>query len=126
MTAQLIGLLVQLSTSLSLLSGTLAHGQAMSIPEEIKLYTDSYGSSYTQMMKTIECESGFKTDIYGDHGVAYGISQFHEKTFYGFAKEMGETLDYYNYHDQLRVMAWAFSQGVSYKRQWTCWSTHFL
>jgi hypothetical protein len=119
MTAQLVLALVKLSTSLTLLNSTLAHGQEMTIPEEIKLYADSYGASYTQMMTTIKCESGFNTDIYGDHGAAYGLGQFHKATFYAFAKEMSIDADYYNYHDQIKVMAWAFANNK--RGHWTCY-----
>lgn len=73
-----------------------------------------------EAIDTIECESDFRKDVYGDKGLAFGIAQFHEKTFIAFKKRMGEdNLNYKSAEDQLKVMGWAFSHGL--KNHWSCW-----
>ncbi len=81
-------------------------------------YSKEYGSSYNDLKKVANCESGMQEKPKpGDHGLANGIMQFHEDTFKGMSKEMGESLSYESAHDQIKVAAWAFSKG--YGNQWT-------
>ena len=96
------------------------------IAKQAKELVLGYGGTqqdFVEMAATIQGESGFRHEgIYGDQGKAYGIGQFHEPTFYGFAKEMGlEGAEYKALDDQLKVMAWAFTQGEEKKRHWTEW-----
>jgi len=94
----------------------------------IAKYSLEYGISPYQLTKTIACESGFKKNAvnYNDGGKgkhSVGILQFQKSTFDNYSKKMGEELDYYSYHDQIKVASYMFSKGQ--QRQWTCWRTHF-
>lgn len=91
------------------------------LDQSITHYTALYGANEDQLRKTIKGESTFRCDVYGDNGKAYGIAQFHKPTFERWSKELGEELDYYSCHDQIKLMSWAFSKGDKYKRHWTAW-----
>ncbi len=72
-------------------------------------------------VRTLQCESNFQTDVYGDHGLAYGIAQFHEATFNAFKKEQGEPLlDYRNPDDQIALFARSIATG--HGSSWTCFT----
>jgi len=89
----------------------------------IKSYALYADIDYNMLSEVIRCESSFNTDIYGDHGEAYGLGQFHKQTFYAFVKDRGMSPDDYDYKnplDQLAIMSWAFSQGNKYIRHWSC------
>lgn len=82
-----------------------------------------YGGNYAEMVRVINCESGFNQNPQGwnDGGKAFGVAQFHKETFVAFSKEMGEPqLNYYNPVDQLEVMVWAFNHQK--KSHWSCWT----
>lgn len=82
-----------------------------------------YGVSYSELARVITCESGFQHEgLYGDHGLAYGIGQFHKDTFVRYDEIRGLKLDYYNMRDQLDMMAWMFSKKLQYN--WTCANLH--
>jgi len=79
---------------------------------------------YREIRKVIEGvpgvqhgESNWVVDAVGDSGLAYGVGQFHEKTFYGFAKEAGVEGEWHNPYDQLTLMAWAWDNGK--QNAWT-------
>lgn len=88
--------------------------------EQLKYFADKYGSNYNVMSRVINCESGWRPDVYGDSGKAFSLAQFHKPTFEAFSKEMGLVLDYYIPTDQLQVMSWAFANGK--ESHWTCFS----
>lgn len=83
-----------------------------------------YNVDKESIIKTLQCESRFNIDAYNpkdsDGLPAIGISQFKEKTFYNFAKQMGLQADIENPVDQIDVMTWAFSKG--YARHWGCYN----
>lgn len=81
-------------------------------------YASQYGVSSKVLYEVIQCESGWNENAVGDHGLALSLAQFHEQTFYMFAKKMGEDLDYRNPQHQIKVMAWAFSNNLA--SHWTC------
>ncbi len=91
------------------------------IPEWIYYYADAYNTDYTELLAVAKCESGLKVNAVGDSGRAYSILQFHKSTFESWEKKLGENLDYYNFQHQIKLGAWAFSQGEKYKDDWTCW-----
>lgn len=64
------------------------------------------------------CESGGKA-VSGDSGHANGVLQIHEPTFERWERKMGEDLNYDSTMDQIKIGAWAFSQGDEYRNQWT-------
>lgn len=66
------------------------------------------------------CESGMRHDgIYGDNGRAYGLMQFHRRTFDWFKKMAGrESMRIENMYDQIVLAAWAIKNGFG--EHWTC------
>lgn len=89
----------------------------------IAKYSMEYGINPYQLKKTIQCESQFNPRAinYHDGGKgkhSVGILQFQRTTFDGYSKKMGEKLDYYSYHDQIKVASYMWSNGQ--QRQWTC------
>jgi soluble lytic murein transglycosylase-like protein len=48
--------------------------------------SDKYGVEYDELYRVIQCESSWRTNIYGDNGLAFGIAQFHRPTFDRFCK----------------------------------------
>lgn len=70
----------------------------------------------------IACESGWRHDgVWGDHGRAYGIAQFHETTFYELAKKYGYVGGHWqNLQDQITVLDLAILNGDA-EKHWACW-----
>jgi hypothetical protein len=95
-----------------------------SLEPRIRYWANYYDIDFPQFFWTIQGESNCKM-VYGDNGLAFGFLQFHKGTFNLFKKEAGLDLDYYNGEDQLRLGAWAFSKGESYKKHWTVWMNLF-
>lgn len=85
-------------------------------------FAKQYGANYTEMDKVIICESNWRSDVYGDGGKAYSYAQFHKPTFERWTKEINKDLSYSNPIDHLELMAYAFGQGVKYKKHWTCYT----
>lgn len=85
----------------------------------LKKYAKQYSVSYEEMKRVMLCESTGKIDAIGDNGKAYGLFQFWENTFNLFSKEMGESLEYKNPEDQVKLASWAFSKGK--QPHWSCW-----
>ena len=75
-----------------------------------------YGSLLSDI---VECESGGRHNVWGDKGMAYGIAQFWENTFFWLA-DLAEIKnpDWYNKKQQLYLLDWAIKNGYSYL--WTC------
>lgn len=84
-------------------------------------YAMQYGVDASVLKKVMYCESQNKPNPkgYNDGGRAFGIMQFHKQTFQGYSKKLGEDLDYYSYHDQIKLAAYMFSIGQ--QRHWTCY-----
>ncbi|MBP7118575.1 hypothetical protein KBA63_00665 [Candidatus Woesebacteria bacterium] len=98
---------------------------AVGTPQEmIERYASIYGANPQKLLKTAYCESKLSPNPKGhnDGGRAFGILQFHKPTFDGYAKRMGEKLDYYSYHDQIKLAAWMWGTIPSTTSQWTCYS----
>lgn len=96
--------------------------------ELISLYALKYGAVETQLLKVAKCESGFNPNAFhkndggnGKHSV--GIFQFQESTFLTWEKKLGEDLDYYSYHDQIKLASFMFSKGQ--QKQWTCYRIYY-
>jgi len=66
------------------------------------------------------CESQNKHDgIWGDKGMAYGIAQFWEDTFYWMAEKAGlENPDWKNQNQQEWLLRWAIINDL--EKHWTC------
>lgn len=85
-------------------------------PEEIKeaiVYISENKEVADQILNTVQCESSFRYNVYGDGGLAFGVAQFHKPTFDGYCNG-----DYYSTKDQLTCMIKMFRAGQSY--HWTC------
>ena len=81
------------------------------------------------VMKILQCESNFRSNVYGDGGKAYGIAQFHKKTFYYFAEKAKPAMKkagywppiYKNASHQVFLLSWAIK--TNYKpNSWTCYT----
>ncbi len=86
-------------------------------PQELELavrwLADKYGLG-DRFVRTIKCESGFKYNAVGDHGLAYGPAQFHKATFDRYC--LG---DYKSPKDQIMCMTGMIILGEEHN--WTCW-----
>jgi hypothetical protein len=98
-------------------------------PLSLRSFAEGVAAQYhlrniPHFLKTIECESHWRTDVYGDNGMAYGPAQFWKTTFEEFtvrAIKKGhkfEHFDYYNEYHQIELMAWAYANGLDW--HWTC------
>lgn len=93
--------------------------QDNSVQNTVNYYAQKYRVSGKEMLAVLRCESGLKHEgIYGDHGLAYGIAQFHEATFNSFQSKSGLDLNYRDQNNQIELMAWAFANNL--KSHWTC------
>lgn len=115
---------------------TVAKADELSLEDQITLYIDAmanvYGQSASRMRAVANCESAYKQDaeraitVYGDKGKAYSLWQFHKQTFLKWEKESGMDLDYGSWRDQTKLAGWAWSQGRSYRDDWTCYRNLYL
>lgn len=101
---------------------------ALSPKELIVKYAKDYDVDPDVLLAVALCESGikqFKADgsvIHNPHDPnsgSWGIFQFQEATFFGWAKERGLDYDINSTVDQVEMTAWAFSQGRA--SHWSCW-----
>lgn len=94
------------------------------IPELVDYIAPQYNQDPALLKKIIYCESGFRHESIHDGGLGKGATGLHRATFMGWSKEMGVDLDYNSSMDQIRVMAWAFSQGGHYRDDWTTYRAY--
>lgn len=94
----------------------------LSVQETIHYFATLYGAHEEELLMVANCESKFTPTARGDHGLAYGVMQFHEATFNRYTDMFGESLDYYSYNDQIRLASWMFAQHPESKTAWTCWT----
>lgn len=97
----------------------------LTVKEMIEYYADYYGASEKELSTTFKCESNFNQKAIGDGGKAVGIAQYHKPTFDRFSKLIGENLDYYSVHDQIKLTSYIFAEYPQYRTHWTCFSKHF-
>jgi len=95
----------------------------LSVNEFISLYASKYGISENTLLKVAKCESNLKPNAinYHDGGKgkhSFGVMQFQKSTFDYWETKLGEDLDYYSYHDQIKLASYMFSKGQI--KQWTC------
>ena len=73
------------------------------------------GLKYKTIIKCLaKYESGYRTDVYGDKGLAYGILQYHRATFNRFC-----TGDYYSARDQILCCENMLNTDFSLISHWT-------
>lgn len=88
--------------------------------EKIERQAKEFNVNPQIMSGTIQCESRYDNDVIGDSGKARGIAQFWKSTFNMFKEKSGmKELRYESEDDQIKLMAWAFSNG--YAKHWTCY-----
>ena len=114
----------------------VARASEETLRDVIENYTRTMASFYNiDPKETLEnnvCEFNWNREpekaitILGDKGKAFGIAQFHKATFLKWEKESGMDLDYKSWTDALKLQAWAFSKGESYKDDWTCYVMIFV
>ena len=115
----------------------IARAADFSLREEIEMWHDlianRFGVSSRETKEVNQCESQWNDfpekaiTIPGDKGKAYGIAQFHEKTFNLWRRESKmPQLEYKSWKDQLTLQGWAFSKGTKYKNDWTCYVMIFI
>ena len=86
------------------------------IKRAVVYIAEEYGIDESQLLSTIQCESGFRhTGVYGDSGLAYGVAQFHKPTFDGFCEG-----NYYSAKDQLVCLAKMWND--SRQSHWSCYN----
>jgi len=73
------------------------------------------------IIQIIDCESGGDPTQAGDGGLAKGIVQYHEETFYRHAKKAGiENPEWLNSQHQLRGLRYCLTEGNCGK-EWSCY-----
>ena len=80
-----------------------------------------YGiKSQTQKaIAVINCESGFRINVWSWNHSSYGVSQFTKSTWQYSNKIRGTELNYENPYDQIDMMAWLWVKG--YQGWWDCY-----
>lgn len=95
------------------------------------LSTLSFGANIGNssiVLKILQCESNFRSNVYGDGGKAYGIAQFHRPTFNRFAMKAAPEMikaglwpaQYKNPTHQVFLLDWAIKHN--YGSSWTCYT----
>lgn len=94
--------------------------RVMTIPEVIHEISTTYGVNEKMLSEIIFCESSFRQDVPHDNGAGKGVTGFHRKTFNSWNKKFfnGE-LNYNSSYDQIKLMAFVFTQGEEYRDDWT-------
>lgn len=85
----------------------------------VELKAQEYGVDVNRINKIVNCESNFRNeDIVGDHGLAYGLFQYHFLTFETYKKKYGKTwLQYKSMEDQTELAMMMMARG-----EWKHWS----
>ena len=96
-----------------------------SVKDLIITYADKYNTDETVLLKVAKCESGLKTNVYGDGGKAYSVFQYHQKTFDRFSDLFGKDLDYKSAEDQIELTAWVFAEHPELRKHWSCWTKFY-
>ncbi|HAS92268.1 MAG TPA: hypothetical protein DCS12_08565 [Clostridiales bacterium] len=91
----------------------------LSVAGQIEYYSNLYGADSKIVSKVIQCESRGNITAIGDSGKSFGIAQFQKPTFINLSNKLGEELDYYSSHDQIKLLSWSMANG--YGRLWTAY-----
>lgn len=85
--------------------------------DDLKAYLSQlvaqYGGNYYQLYRVIDCESGWRPDVYSRGNISYGIAQFTPDTFAGYCSG-----DYKNPYDQLKCMVLMWNKNL--QKRWDC------
>lgn len=92
------------------------------IDDLLRKFSAQYGVKYSEMHRTMMCESGgnpLAVNRHDPHGGAHGLMQFLRPTFYKYAPLAGiKKPDINNPAHQVQTAAFMFAIGE--KSQWTC------
>jgi hypothetical protein len=95
----------------------------LSKEEVIAKYSEQYGTSSELITKVMMCESGGNPNAVNNNEPnniqSFGIMQFQKPSFDYMSSKMGEQLDFYSYHDQIKLASWAISNNMG--RNWSCY-----
>jgi len=91
--------------------------------EVIEKYASEYNIDPVLIEKVMLCESSGNPNAINNHEPnnvpSVGIMQFQRKSFDYMSSKMGENLDFYSYHDQIKLATWAISNNMG--RNWSCY-----
>ncbi len=90
----------------------------MDIPILVFRSAEKYDVNPGVMFKTLECESGYRTDAVGDHGTSFGIAQIHLPAHPDITKEQAFDPDF-----SIDFMGKEMGKGNAWK--WTCFKINF-
>ena len=93
----------------------------VSLQEMIKCVVPPFYHNPQEVSTVIKMESGYNSKAIHDGGAGKGPTGFHKDTFDRWNKQSGLNLNYDSSIDQVKLMAWAFDQGKSYKDDWSTW-----
>ena len=83
-----------------------------------------------QVKGVLKAESNYNPTAVGDHGLAYGIAQFHKPTFNQYEKlyftATGNHLEYESSTDQITLLCWMWKTYPQTKLQWSTYRTLYL
>lgn len=87
----------------------------ISLQDYAAITADKFSINGEQFTRLIACESEWKEDALGDHGVSFGILQFKKNTFEMFTKKYGLiNLDINNSYHQVDLAAQMISDGYGF------------
>lgn len=116
---------------ISLIFTITTYAQAPDVPlkdrtikEQVEYWANYYDIDGVRMLKVLNCESSLnpKAIHHNDGGKgkdSVGIAQYQRLTFDTWSKKLGEELDYYSYYDQIKLMAFMWSEKQ--QGQWSCY-----
>ena len=91
--------------------------------EVIQRYSKLYGTDPVLIEKVMLCESSGNPNAVNRNEpnkvLSVGIMQFQEPSFNYLEKQMGEDLDFYSAHDQIKLATWSIANGKG--NNWSCY-----
>jgi hypothetical protein len=91
-----------------------------SFPYKISVLGDLVGNDFNPLIDClIKHESNGNEYAVGDGGKAYGILQFHRRTFDAFSAKYGLTLNYYDADDQILLAQKMLEENPKNLNHWT-------
>ena len=96
----------------------------MTVTEMINYIAPQFKQDPHLRKKIMMCESGLRV-LPHEGGRGVNATGIHDTTFTGWNKKYAikhkEKLDKESMYDQIKMMSFAFSQGESYRDDWTSW-----
>ncbi|MCK9370872.1 transglycosylase SLT domain-containing protein [Candidatus Dojkabacteria bacterium] len=94
--------------------------------EEVKqalvYVANKYGLEESQLLKTSQCESGFRYSAVGKAG-EIGVLQYMPSTWVYWNKERGTNLDIHNTREQIDMVVWAWKNNL--QSHWSCFNLYY-